>query len=43
MKSLKTLINEAFNDKTKINQMGELQTTRYLKKDAKVKYGNKKT
>ncbi len=37
MKSLKTLINEAFNDKTKINQMGELQTTRYLKKDSKVK------
>tara|TARA_B100000953_G_scaffold85178_1_gene69512 strand:+ start:431 stop:979 length:549 start_codon:yes stop_codon:yes gene_type:complete len=37
MKSLKTLINEAFNDKTKINQMGELQTNRYLKKDRKVK------
>ena len=37
MKSLKTIINEAFNDKTKINQMGELQTTRYLKKDSKVK------
>jgi len=37
MKSLKTHINEAFNDKSKMNQMGELQTTRYLKKDAKVK------
>ena len=37
MKSLKTIINEAFNDKTKINQMGELQTNRYLKKDRKVK------
>ena len=37
MKSLKTIINEAFNDKTKINQMGELQTNRYLKKDPKVK------
>jgi len=37
MKSLKTIINEAFNDKSKMNQMGELQTTRYLKKDAKVK------
>ena len=37
MKSLKTHINEAFNDKTKINQMGELQTTKYLKKDSKVK------
>ena len=37
MKSLKTHINEAFNDKSKINQMGELQTTRYLKKDSKVK------
>ncbi len=37
MKSLKTIINEAFNDRTKMNQMGELQTTRYLKKDAKVK------
>jgi len=37
MKSLKTIINEAFNDKTKMNQMGELQTTRYLKKDSRVK------
>jgi hypothetical protein len=37
MKSFKTIINEAFNDKSKINQMGELQTTRYLKKDSKVK------
>ena len=37
MKTLKTHIMEAFNDKSKINQMGELQTTRYLKKDSKVK------
>jgi hypothetical protein len=37
IREIRAALTEAFNDKSKMNQMGELQTTRYLKKDARVK------